>query len=163
MSDELTPKPEQSSNNNKNEQQSNSHESQANYAFAQMRKENSELSKRVDELKTANEELKKKVDSFENNKSKESFKAEFKKQGGKDEAFDTFCELNKDLLKEADETAYWLELLIESGIVQENQVHDLYEANIELIVVSKVAGIARLKISFIIFKSNLKSLYVNSR
>ncbi len=36
-------------------------------------------------------------------------------------------------LKEADETAYWLELLIESGIVQENQVHDLYEANIELI------------------------------
>ena len=36
-------------------------------------------------------------------------------------------------LKEADETAYWIELLIESGIVQENQVHDLYESNIELI------------------------------
>lgn len=36
-------------------------------------------------------------------------------------------------LKEADEAAYWIELLIESGIVQENQVHDLYEANIELI------------------------------
>ena len=36
-------------------------------------------------------------------------------------------------LKEADETAYWLELLIESGMVQEKQVHDLYEANIELI------------------------------
>ena len=36
-------------------------------------------------------------------------------------------------LKEADETAYWIELLIESGIVQENQVHDLYELNIELI------------------------------
>ncbi len=36
-------------------------------------------------------------------------------------------------LKEADETAYWLELLIESDIVQEKQVHDLYEANIELI------------------------------
>lgn len=36
-------------------------------------------------------------------------------------------------LKEADETAYWLELLTESGIVQKEQVHDLYEANIELI------------------------------
>ncbi|MCR5064105.1 MAG: four helix bundle protein [Treponema sp.] len=36
-------------------------------------------------------------------------------------------------LKEADETAYWFELLTESGIVQEEQVHDLYEANIELI------------------------------
>ena len=36
-------------------------------------------------------------------------------------------------LKEADETAYWIELLIESGIVQENQVYDLYESNIELI------------------------------
>lgn len=36
-------------------------------------------------------------------------------------------------LKEADETAYWIELLIESGIVQENQVHDLYESNIELV------------------------------
>lgn len=36
-------------------------------------------------------------------------------------------------LKEADETAYWIELLIESGIVQENKVHDLYESNIELI------------------------------
>lgn len=36
-------------------------------------------------------------------------------------------------LKEADETAYWIELLIESGIVQKNQVHDLYESNIELI------------------------------
>ncbi|MCQ2588088.1 MAG: four helix bundle protein [Treponema sp.] len=36
-------------------------------------------------------------------------------------------------LKEADETAYWFELLIGSNIIQENQVHDLYELNIELI------------------------------
>ncbi len=36
-------------------------------------------------------------------------------------------------LKEADETAYWIELLIESEIIQESQVHDLYESNIELI------------------------------
>lgn len=36
-------------------------------------------------------------------------------------------------LKEADETAYWLELLIESDIILESQIHDLYESNIELI------------------------------
>lgn len=36
-------------------------------------------------------------------------------------------------LKEADETAYWFELLIGSNIIQENQVHDLYELNTELI------------------------------
>ena len=36
-------------------------------------------------------------------------------------------------LKEADETAYWLELLWESEIIEKSQVKDLYELNIELI------------------------------
>lgn len=36
-------------------------------------------------------------------------------------------------LKEADETAYWLELLTESDIVKDNQISQLYEANIEII------------------------------
>lgn len=36
-------------------------------------------------------------------------------------------------LKEADETAYWLELLWESEIIKKSQVDDLYELNIELI------------------------------
>ena len=36
-------------------------------------------------------------------------------------------------LKEADETAYWLELLWESEIIEKSQVKDLYELNTELI------------------------------
>ena len=36
-------------------------------------------------------------------------------------------------LKEADETAYWMELLWESGIIEKSQVIDLYELNTELI------------------------------
>lgn len=36
-------------------------------------------------------------------------------------------------LKEADETAYWMELLWESEIIEKSQVIDLYELNIELI------------------------------
>ena len=36
-------------------------------------------------------------------------------------------------LKEANETAYWLELLWESEIIEKSQVKDLYELNTELI------------------------------
>ena len=36
-------------------------------------------------------------------------------------------------LKEADETAYWMELLWESEIIEKSQVIDLYELNTELI------------------------------
>lgn len=36
-------------------------------------------------------------------------------------------------LKEADETAYWIELLWESEIIEKSQVIDLYELNTELI------------------------------
>ena len=36
-------------------------------------------------------------------------------------------------LKEADETAYWMELLQESEIIEKSQVIDLYELNTELI------------------------------
>lgn len=36
-------------------------------------------------------------------------------------------------LKEADETAYWMELLWESEIIEKSQVKDLYELNTELI------------------------------
>ena len=36
-------------------------------------------------------------------------------------------------LKEADETAYWMELLWESEIIGKSQVIDLYELNTELI------------------------------
>ncbi len=36
-------------------------------------------------------------------------------------------------LKEADETAYWFELLQESEIVNEEQIKNLYEENIEII------------------------------
>lgn len=36
-------------------------------------------------------------------------------------------------LKEADETAYWMEILWESEIIEKSQVIDLYELNTELI------------------------------
>ena len=36
-------------------------------------------------------------------------------------------------LKEADETAYWMELLWKSEIIEKSQVIDLYELNTELI------------------------------
>lgn len=36
-------------------------------------------------------------------------------------------------LKEADETAYWLELLVESEIIKNEQIADLYAENTEVI------------------------------
>ena len=36
-------------------------------------------------------------------------------------------------LKEADETAYWIELLVESEIIKQEQVSDLYEEATEII------------------------------
>lgn len=36
-------------------------------------------------------------------------------------------------VKEANETAYWLEILIESGLIEKQQVDSLYEQNVELI------------------------------
>lgn len=36
-------------------------------------------------------------------------------------------------VKEANETAYWLEILIESGLIEKQQVDSLYELNVELI------------------------------
>lgn len=36
-------------------------------------------------------------------------------------------------LKEADETAYWLELLVESEIIKKEQIADLYAENTEVI------------------------------
>lgn len=36
-------------------------------------------------------------------------------------------------LKEANETEYWMEILVESEIIQESQIKDLYEANKELL------------------------------
>ena len=36
-------------------------------------------------------------------------------------------------LKEADETAYWLEILLKAEIVQESQISDLFQSNKELI------------------------------
>ncbi|BDC95736.1 hypothetical protein TRSA_08350 [Treponema saccharophilum] len=50
-------------------------------------------------------------------------------------------------LKEADETAYWIELLTESEIVKETQVKDLYEENTEIIkILTSIVKSSKLKV-----------------
>jgi four helix bundle protein len=46
--------------------------------------------------------------------------------------------------EESDETAYWLEILVESGLVQEEQVSDMYKETNEIVAMT-VASIKTLR------------------
>lgn len=64
--------------------------------------------------------------------------------------------------EELDETLYWLELLVESGLVKANLIDDLMKENLELLKII-VSSITTMKKKLISTKPNPKSGNLNSK